>query len=216
MSARKYLLLFWLAAIPTMLKAEVSANFGMVSDYVFRGFYQAEASGYAGLDYQSERGFYIGTWAGEVTQGIETDLYFGYRGSSGDFGYGVGYGAYYYTDDFDDTYKEYSVTLSYRSLELNIMDGRYGGSLIPEQDYSFFSLGYAFESGAYVTYGSWGDDFDGAYTEVGYGFDFMGLDLSVALIHSGDLPVSQASVSEDDTSDYNLVFGVSKSISLGN
>lgn len=207
--ARSLLPLAVLAA-PTASMAQLSANFGMVSDYVYRGYFQADASASAGLDYEHESGFYIGTWGAEVGAGLETDLYFGYGGSAGDFGWGVGFTGYYYTDDFDDTYEEANLGISYNGFALDVAVGEWDGFGIPE-DYSFVSLGYEFEGGAYVTFGSFGQDSDGSYAELGYGFDFMGLDLSMALIASSDLPVSQ----DSPDADFNLIFGVSKGISFG-
>ena len=208
MALTRLLILVGLGAVPAVSMADVSANFGMVSDYIYRGIYQADASASAGLDYEHESGFYIGTWGAEVGTGIETDLYFGIGGSSGDFGWGVGYTGYYYTDDWDDTYEEFNLGVSYGGLGLDVASGTWDGD--GGQDYTFVSVGYSFEGGAYVTFGSFGGDFDGDYAEVGYGFDFMGLDLSMALVHSSDLQVSQ-----DGPADFNLVFGVSKGIAFG-
>jgi uncharacterized protein (TIGR02001 family) len=41
--------------------AELSANVGMVSDYIFRSFFQDDFSPFGGLDYENESGFYVGT-----------------------------------------------------------------------------------------------------------------------------------------------------------
>lgn len=79
------------------------------------------------------------------------------------------------------------------------------------QDYTFTSLTFELPSGPYVTYGSFGDEFDGDYFEVGYGFDWQGLDLSIALTSSSDLSVSQ----DNSNADYILVFGISKTIAIG-
>ena len=66
--------------------AQVSANFGMVSDYIYRGIFPVEfhREPSAGSRPSSTTvGFYIGTWGADVGQGIETDLYFGIGGSRG-------------------------------------------------------------------------------------------------------------------------------------
>ena len=202
------LFLLGIGAVPAVSMADLSANFGMVSDYVYRGIFQVDSSASAGLDYEHDSGFYIGTWGAEVDAGIETDLYFGFGGAAGDIGWGVGYTGYYYTDDWDDTYEEVNLGLSYGGLALDVALGEYGNFGTP-QDYTFVSLSYGFESGVYITFGSFGDEFDGDYAEFGYGFDFMGLDLSMALIASSDLNVSE------DPGDVNLVFGVSKGIAIG-
>ena len=206
-NARSLILLAFTAA-PTVSMAQFSANFGMVSDYIYRGVFQSSSSASAGLDYEHDSGFYIGTWGADVGQGIETDLYIGIGGSAGDLGWGIGYTGYYYTDDWDDTYKEFSVGLSYGGLALDVAVGDWGGFGAPE-DYSFASISYGFEGGAYITFGSFGQDFEGSYGELGYGFDFNGVDLSMAVVASSDLGPSQ------DGGDIALVFGVTKGISFG-
>ena len=73
-----------MAIAPATAQAGVSANAGMVSNYVFRGVEQTEsASASAGLDYEHESGFYIGTWAADVEAGLEYDLYAGWSGNLG-------------------------------------------------------------------------------------------------------------------------------------
>ena len=205
MTIARSLILLAFTAVPTVSMAQVSANFGMVSDYIYRGIFQSSSSASAGLDYEHESGFYLGTWGADVGQGIETDLYFGIGGSAGDLGWGVGYTGYYYTDDWDDTYEEFNLGVSYGGLSLDLaVGGEYG-----DQKYSFASIGYGFEGGAYITFGSFGQDFEGSYGELGYGFDFMGLDLSMAVVASSDLSPSQ------DGGDIALTFGVTKGISFG-
>lgn len=218
------MILLALGMAPTVSMAQFSANFGMVSDYIFRGVYQEDASASAGFDYEHESGFYAGTWGADVGDGLETDLYFGYGADIGDTGLGwsVGYTGYYYTDTFDDTYEEVNLGLGWSGLSLDVAIGEWDGFGTPA-DYRFISVGYEFEGGAYVSYGSWGDDYDGDYIEVGYGFDFMGVDLSLAVIATSDPaatssnPGATINLSQDnDGAEAALVFGFSKSIAIGN
>jgi hypothetical protein len=58
--------------------------------------------------------------------------------------------------------------------------------------------------------GAFGRDFDGEYFEIGYGREVAGLDLSVALVYSDNIPVNRYG-----SSNYGLVFGISKTIGLG-
>lgn len=212
MALRRFIMLLGFALAPTVSMAQFSANFGMVSDYIFRGIFQEDASPFAGLDYEHESGFYIGTWGADVGDGLETDLYFGYGGDIGDtgFGWSAGFTGYYYTDDFDDTYQELNLGLTWEGLSLDVAVGEWDGFGF-SQDYTFTSLAYEFGGGAYVLYGDFSNDFTGEYLEAGYGFDFMGLDLSIALIYSDDLVVSQ----DNPLADYNLVFGISRSFDIG-
>lgn len=199
-------------AFPAVSSAEVSANIGWVSEYIFRGIYQEDSSASAGIDYESDTGFYLGTWGADVGDGLETDLYFGYGGGSGDFSYSVGYTGYFYTDDFDDTYNEVNLGVGYGIFALDVALGEWDGFGASE-DYTFTSFTIAPDVGPYYTFGSWGEDFDGDYFELGYGFDFQGLDLSMALIYSDDLPVADAD--DGEFGDYSLVFGVTRGIAMG-
>ena len=212
MTRRRSMILLGLGMVPAVSMADLSANFGMVTDYLYRGIYQEDASASAGLDYENENGFYIGTWGADVGDGLETDLYFGYGGDIGDsgFGWSAGFTGYYYTDTFDDTYQEINLGLNYGGFALDFASGEWDGFGV-SQDYTFTSIGYEFDGGAYALYGDFGDQFTGSYFEVGYGFDFMGLDLSIAVITSDDLVVS----GDNPLADYNLVFGISKSIAIG-
>ncbi len=214
MRLRQSLILLSFGFVPAVSMAEVSANIGFVTDYVYRGIYQASSSASAGIDYENDNGFYIGTWGADVGVGIETDVYFGYGGEVGDFSYGIGATGYYYTDDFDDTYTEINLSLGYGVFSLDYAAGEWDGFGTP-QDYTFTSLTVEIPSGPYLKVGSFGDQFTGEYAEIGYGYDFMGLDLSVALIYSDDLNVNPPTPLGLKTGDYQLVFGVTKSIGIG-
>lgn len=82
----------------------VTGNFGIVTDYIFRGQSQTkgEAALQGGFDYAHTSGLYAGTWASNVTEAsytgsnMEWDLYAGYSGSKGDIGYNIGMLKYYY------------------------------------------------------------------------------------------------------------------------
>lgn len=87
----------------------LSANVGLYSEYVFRGLTQTDRDPaiQGGFDYSHSSGFYLGTWAsniswlrdaGAYTSGgsLEWDFYGGFKGSIGDFGYDVGLLQYYY------------------------------------------------------------------------------------------------------------------------
>ena len=88
--------------------------------------------------------------------------------------------------------------------------GEWAGFGAPE-DYTFTSISYGFDGGAYLLYGAFGGDFTGEYTEVGYGFAVMGLDLSLAVIHSNNLILS----GDNPGADYTLVFGVTRAFEIG-
>lgn len=206
------------AVVPGAAMADVTANIGWASEYIFRGIHQDDSSAYAGIDYASEGGFYLGTWGADVGDGLETDLYFGYAGGE-DFTYKIGYTGYFYTDDFDDTYTEVNLGIGYGIFALDVAIGDYDNFTGPTLDYTFTSITLSPEKGPYYKFGSFSNDFDGDYLELGYTYSMEeeGIDLSVAATFSDDLPVSD---SFDDgfggaSGEWALVFGIKKNIGIG-
>jgi uncharacterized protein (TIGR02001 family) len=106
--------------------AEVSANIGATSNYLWRGVTQTDdaVAVQGGLDYAHESGFYAGTWASNVdfddAATYEADFYAGYAGEfAEDFTYDVSY-LYYAYPDADSSYDfgEVSFVLGWKWLEL--------------------------------------------------------------------------------------------------
>jgi len=190
------------------IQADVSANVGFESEYIFRGIAQEKSSTSAGLDYSSN-GFYVGTWAAQVTDGLEVDGFFGYSGSSvnEDFSYNLGFTGYYYTDDFDDTYEEVNLGFAYKSFSFNSAFGEYDNFDGDTQDYTFISASYGFDSGFYITIGDFSEDFDGRYFELAYGFTLGEVDATVKYISSD-------SALTGPSGDNFLVFNIGKSFSF--
>jgi uncharacterized protein (TIGR02001 family) len=184
--------------------ADLSANVGWVSEYHFRGIFQKNSSASAGLDWETG-GFYAGTWAADVGDGLEVDGYFGYGGELGAFNYGVGFTGYYYTGDFDDTYQEINVSLGFDWLGFEAAFGEYENFSGPTLDYTYYAITGEY-NGFYGVFGGFSQDFDGNYIEVGYGWTFMELDLSVSAIFADDDLIGD----EDET----IIFGISKSFDL--
>lgn len=203
------------AVVPATSMAEVTANMGWVSEYIFRGVHQDDSSAYAGVDFTGGI-FYLGAWGADAGDGIETDLYFGIAGGE-DFTYKIGYTGYFWTDDFDDTYNEVNLGIGYGMFALDVAVGEWDGFGTPA-DYMFTSVTISPEKGPYYKFGSFSDDFDGDYLELGYVYSMedVGVDLSVALTFSDDLPVTD---SLDDgfggeSGEYALTFGIKKNIGI--
>ena len=210
------------AATPAVSMAGGSGNIGFVTDYVYRGIYQADSSAYAGADYSTDSGFYVGTWWADVGLGTETDVYLGYTGGNDSITYKIGYTGYYYLDDFDGDYNEINLGLTAGIFAIDAAIGSYDPLTGDSEDYTFLSVTLAPEMGPYYKYGVWGGDFadnilpsitkdgsdDGDYLEVGYAWSFEepGIDFSAALIHSSVLPVGGLG----NDADYILTFGIKK------
>ncbi len=209
-------------AVPAVAPADLSANIGWSSDYIFRGFFQEDSSASAGLDYESS-GFYIGTWWGDVGDGLEQDLYFGYGGGNDDFAWSIGFTGYYYTEDtFDDTYEEVNLGISAGGFAADLALGEYDNFGSPA-DYTYLGLSYTLETGTsfLIAQTDYDDpvDADGIWLEIGHSWSLDDdLDLSLTYLYSpdGDEPGSTIVLSQDNAFATDaLVFGVSKSFSLG-
>ena len=201
------------------IAVEVTANGGVMSEYIFRGLPQSDgkASAFAGLDI-TESGFYIGSWTAMVDDafvgsddGLEVDLYGGYSGEVGELTFGIGATAYFYTNDFDDEYKEINLNGGWRFLTLDIAIGEYDNFDGPTIDYQFYSLKAEYK-GFYGLIGSFQDDFEGEYYEAGYGET-----LSVNEVDLFDYSMSVIHSTEDllgDDDDTSLVLAITKNFSI--
>lgn len=217
---------------PAVSLADFSANVGWVSEYIYRGVYQEDSSAFGGFDYEDDSGFYIGVWGADVGVGLETDLYFGYSGTAGDdFGYSIGWTGYFYTENdppsapepgFYDTITEINLGISYGIFALDHSIGEEDGWGSPT-DYTFTTVTISPEVGPYYAFNSFGDQYNGDYVEVGYGWELMDFDLSVAFMYALDVPSPSSPdpkyvllMSEDvPYSETALTLGISKSFSLG-
>ncbi len=189
-----------------------SANVGWASDYYFRGILQSPTSPSGGVDYESDTGFYVGTWAADVYDGLEVDGYFGYGGEAGDFSYGIGYTGYFYTGDFDETYQEINLSGGFGIVTLDVAIGEYDGdfdSVTPGEqgDYTYYSLTVE-NNGFYGKVAGFGQDAEGSYFEAGYGFSVAELDLGVSLL------IADEDLSVTGETNETLIFTIGKTFDL--
>ena len=99
------------AATPPAPDYTLTANAGLFSEYIFRGIAQTagKPAVQGGFDWAHSSGFYLGTWASNISwledfgaytrSSLEWDFYGGYKNNfpgSEDFGYNVGTLYYYY------------------------------------------------------------------------------------------------------------------------
>ena len=196
--------------VSTSASAEVSYNIGYASEYYFRGILQKSSSASAGIDFENE-GFYVGSWAADVGDGLEVDGYFGYgiETESG-ISASIGYTGYFYTGEFDDTYSEINLGLGYGAFSLGYSFGEWSGFGASE-DYDFLELTVTGESGLYGTFGAFGKDFDGNYLEVGYGMTISDIDFGIAAVLSDKDLSDQLNSSGSPTGSEGIVFSIGKS-----
>ncbi|MCO4812021.1 MAG: TorF family putative porin [Gammaproteobacteria bacterium] len=193
-----------LTLLASTAQADLSANLGYASEYHYRGILQKNSSASGGLDYE-QGGFYVGTWAAVVGDGLEVDGYFGYGTDVGDVSLSVGFTGYYYTGDFDDTYQEINLGAGFGLLSLDVAIGEYDNFTGPTLDYTFYALSIE-KDGFSATLGSFAQDFDGDYLQLGYDTTISEIDFGVALIFANDDLVGDKEES--------LIFTVGKSFDL--
>lgn len=110
---------------------ELTANAGASSNYLWRGLTQSvnEAAVSGGIDYAADSGFYIGTWASNVsyaagdTFSYEHDIYGGYAFEAGGLSYDIGYLYYNYDEEAEFDFSEIygSVGIGAFTLGVNVL-----------------------------------------------------------------------------------------------
>jgi uncharacterized protein (TIGR02001 family) len=190
--------------LSSVANAQWSANIGFMSEYYYRGIFQESTSANAGVDYE-KGGFFAGTWAADVGDGLEIDGYFGYGFTTGAVDLSVGYTHYHYTGDFDDTYQEINLGAAAGIFSFDVAVGKYDNFDGPTLDYTFYSV-MAEKSGFYGKVGGFTQDFDGEYFEAGYSTEVAEVDLGVTFIYSNADLIGE--------SDEAIIFTVGKSFDL--
>ncbi len=189
-----------------LANAQWSANVGWASDYYFRGILQSPTSPSGGIDYESN-GFYAGTWAADVYDGLEVDGYFGYGADVGDVSLSIGYTGYFYTGDFDDTYQEINLGAGFGIATIDVAIGEYENFDGPTQDYTYYALALE-KNGFYGKVAGFSQDADGSYFEAGYGTTVADLDLGLSLL------IADKHLSVTGNTNESLIFTIGKSFDL--
>ena len=132
---------------------EWSANFAASNNYIWRGLTQSvnEAAISGGIDYAADSGFYIGTWASNVSYAAddvysyEHDMYGGFAGEAGGISYDIGYLYYNYDAeaefDFGEVYG--SIGFGAFTLGLNVLANTEADEG-PGQDFGFGEATYLY------------------------------------------------------------------------
>ena len=207
-------------------EAEWTANAGWISQYYFRGALQEKSSASAGLDV-AVSDFSAGTWAADVGDGAEVDLYASYGVALTDeFSVSLGGTGYFYTGQFDNTYLEVNLGVGFRGISLEYSVGQYRDGP-PHSKYNFIGITGEHE-GLFATVGTFantpdlGDalsdvfkrDAGSQYVEAGYGFSAAELDLTISGIWNDSALSGEVDGSAAPTNELTLVFGVGKTFAL--
>ena len=155
-----------LVTLPMTAKAELSSDLTISSMYLWRGLDISDGKPAVSstVQYDHESGFYAGSWfssegmpskmlmdsngdtvdIGTNGTSYEVDLYLGYNGSVGDFGYSIGAAGYYYPEAVgsigDSDIMEYIVGVSYKDLSLTAYVNAEPDDF---DEYKYYSLDYS-------------------------------------------------------------------------
>lgn len=169
---------------------ESSANVAVTSNYVFRGQTQTQdgAAVQGGYDImQSEdKGWYAGVWGSNVNQGVEVDLYGGWKGIFGDqnkMGYDVGAILYKYTDSANTDITEIYGGMSYETAYAKLFMGNGSGI----SSYTYIDIGAQFvvmqDIDLDLHYGRLSSNGGVNDLSAGLSMDVKGYDLSLGLTY---------------------------------
>ncbi len=207
-------------------EAEVTANAGFVSQYYYRGLLQEKTSASAGLDV-AVSDFSAGTWAADVGDGSEVDLYASYGlALTDEASVSLGGTGYFYTGQFDDTYLEVNLGAGFRGISIEYSVGQYRTGA-PHPKYNFIGV-TAEHEGLFATVGTmaFAQDLGDAlsdvfkrdpglqYVEAGYGFSAAELDFTISGIWNDRLLSGEVDETGAPTTELTLVFGVGKTFAL--
>lgn len=201
------------------VSADNSANVGVMSEYIFRGQYISGASAFAGIDVETDSGFYLGAWGADIEQGLEYDAYLGYVGGTENFSWNIGWTGYFATDEAFDTALEINLGFStgffdfqYSLGDLDTEAGVLSTGATVKQTYSYVITTFSPEEGPYYLIGRadykninpdgmymgsnriHGTGSKGMWFEIGKDFDLGNdLEIGIAALYTPD-----SALTEDD------------------
>jgi uncharacterized protein (TIGR02001 family) len=211
----------------SVAQAEISANIGATSNYMWRGVSQTDdaAAIQGGVDFSAENGFYAGTWLSNIdfgsttsdSKGAEVDVYLGFANElKNGWNYDVGAIRYIYpsTNHEDSDFTELYVNGGYKMFSAGIA---YTVNGDPHEDSAFskgdmyYHIGASFDLkdswSLGVTLGKY--DFDTAPVEDSVDYTHGQIDLTKSADKYGDftLSFSKASFKTDPGSTSTLEDG---------
>jgi len=169
----------------------LTANIGATNNYLWRGITQTNdaAAISGGIDYASDSGFYIGTWASNADWAedmtYELDIYGGFSGElDNGFGYDLGYIYYNYDDEASSDFSEVYASISYGAFSVSYFtlvdsdaDGDFGDDTYISAD-AEFEVAKDLTLGLHV--GNYDFDAGGDYTEYAVSLSKNGFSFAIA------------------------------------
>ncbi|HVF15362.1 MAG TPA: TorF family putative porin [Steroidobacteraceae bacterium] len=216
-----------LLATAAAANAEVSGTAAIVSDYDFRGISQTgeDPAVQLSIDYGHESGWYVGTWGSNVDFGVddpstEVDLYTGFKGTAGDFGWDAGIVYYAYPSASDLSYPEIYGKFSYNIVSAGVYySNSFGSKDNDEAIYVYGDVGIPagpLTIGLHAGY-STGDGIEQTYGGFG-GVEDSYFDYSVGLSYTASnitLGMKWVAYDADISSDDRVILSISTALPWG-
>ena len=194
----------------------VSYNIGYMSEYWYRGAYQAESSMSFGADIEMGS-MYIGMWGADVSDaagagaGSEIDLYAGYNFELMSIPMYVGVTGYYYTDNFDRDYEEvnFGGDFGMFSFDAAVLGSYKSKPGTASSDYGHFTLTVPLGMLDYSYQTFTGGTLHYATHELNYSTSVNGIDLGATLGKNNDGGAGASPNSNQNTTYANFTIGYS-------
>ena len=194
----------------------VSYNIGYMSEYWYRGAYQAESSMSFGADVEMGA-MYIGMWGADVSDaagagaGSEIDLYAGYNFELMSIPMYVGVTGYYYTDNFDRDYEEvnFGGDFGMFSFDAAVLGSYKSDADNASSDYGHFTLTVPLGMLDYSYQTFTGGSLHYATHELNYSTSVSGIDLGATLGRNNDGGAGASPNSNQETTYANFTIGYS-------
>ena len=194
----------------------VSYNIGYMSEYWYRGAYQAESSMSFGADIEMGS-MYIGMWGADVSDaagagaGSEIDLYAGYNFELMSIPMYVGVTGYYYTDNFDQDYEEvnFGGDFGMFSFDAAVLGSYKSKPGTASSDYGHFTLTVPLGMLDYSYQTFTGGTLHYMTHELSYSASVNGIDLGATLGKNNDGGAGASPNSNQNTTYANFTIGYS-------
>ena len=194
----------------------VSYNIGYMSEYWYRGAYQAESSMSFGADVEMGS-MYVGMWGADVSDaagagsGTEIDLYAGYNFELMSIPMYLGVTGYYYTDNFDRDYEEvnFGGDFGMFSCDAAVLGSYKSDADNASSDYGHFTLTVPLGMLDYSYQTFTGGSLHYATHELNYSTSVSGIDLGATLGRNNDGGAGASPNSNQETTYANFTIGYS-------
>tara|TARA_Y100000816_G_scaffold83765_1_gene57444 strand:+ start:104 stop:799 length:696 start_codon:yes stop_codon:yes gene_type:complete len=194
----------------------VSYNIGYMSEYWYRGAYQAESSMSFGADVEMGS-MYVGMWGADVSDaaaagsGTEIDLYAGYNFELMSIPMYLGVTGYYYTDNFDRDYEEvnFGGDFGMFSFDAAVLGSYKSDADNASSDYGHFTLTVPLGMLDYSYQTFTGGSLHYATHELNYSTSVSGIDLGATLGRNNDGGAGASPNSNQETTYANFTIGYS-------